>query len=293
MIRHQLERMEQFFSQAMVREVHASLECDQEVLDGLDERPDDVIVLDALPFNKEIRTIPRAVQNHPRVVYRFQAACSGAIRAAAIKLGWMNQSDRWRVPESSPIELQLLQDAKSLAQHQKEYDEKHKDIPGRVHRLDNGTVLDHIPDGMSRFFDDLLERHGLGNLHVIPSRNAPSPSISALKDIMFFPDTFLHQLCPALLQTFQLFAPDMVTNVFDKANDAFLKYRVGMPSRLVGTVRCTGGEDCIDNHRGEADVVSRFDTFGDSKNPSWRCGFCGEVSDNTAMRKRMAKHADD
>ncbi|HLC89738.1 MAG TPA: aspartate carbamoyltransferase regulatory subunit [Patescibacteria group bacterium] len=292
MIRCQRERLEQFLSPDRIQNLYASVVSDEAFLKGLEERPDNVVVLDALPFDQTMRTIPRDVQNHARVIYRLQAAMSGAIRAAGLKLGYLNWDKPWDFPKSSEIELQPVEPPKSLEEHQREYDENHTGIPGSVHRLGNGTVLDHIPAMMSRFFDDLLDRNRLRDLHVIPSRNAPSKKYGR-KDVMFFPDTFMHLECPELLMTFQLFAPDMTVNIFRGEESIFEKCKVGMPTQLVGTLRCTAGADCVDNHRGEADIVSRFNIFGDKSKPVCRCGYCGNIADIEAMQRRLAKRADD
>jgi aspartate carbamoyltransferase regulatory subunit len=140
----------------------------------------------------------------------------------------------------------------------------------RVKPINNGTVIDHIESGQAL---NVLKILGIGSHSktvVSLLMNVPSGAMGA-KDVVKVEG---RELDPEEVDTIALISPGATINII-RNYEVAEKYRVGMPRKVVGIVRC-GNPNCISNSN--EPVSSKF--MVESADPVLlRCSYCEFVLD--------------
>jgi aspartate carbamoyltransferase regulatory subunit len=113
----------------------------------------------------------------------------------------------------------------------------------KVTPIKNGTVIDHIPNGMALKVLKVLGISGDVSSTVSVLMHVPSKKRSS-KDIVKVED---RELNPRELNMIALIAPEATINIIRNYNVAE-KHTVSLPDRVVGILRC-GNPSCITNSR--------------------------------------------
>ncbi|MFC7175550.1 aspartate carbamoyltransferase regulatory subunit [Halosegnis marinus] len=135
----------------------------------------------------------------------------------------------------------------------------------RVSKIENGTVIDHIPGGQALNVLAILDIDGSGGEEVSVGMNVPSNRLGR-KDVVKVED---RELSGAEVDVLSLIAPHATINIVrDYAVSE--KLRVSRPERVVGVLSCPNA-NCIST-AGEP-VDSTFDVLDDGV----RCGYCDTI----------------
>jgi len=143
----------------------------------------------------------------------------------------------------------------------------------RVSKIENGTVIDHIPGGQALNVLAILGIDGTDGEVVSIGMNVPSDRLGR-KDVVKVEDRELSQ---SELDVLSLVAPDATINII-REYDVTEKHRVDRPERVTGVLRCPN-RNCITTE-GEP-VDSEFEVLDDGI----RCVYC-----DTIIRDDIASH---
>jgi aspartate carbamoyltransferase regulatory subunit len=135
----------------------------------------------------------------------------------------------------------------------------------RVSKIQNGTVIDHIPGGQALRVLAILDIDGTGGETVSIAMNVPSKRVAA-KDIVKVEGRELSQ---DEVDVLSLIAPDATINII-RDYEVVDKRRVERPDRVVGVLRCPNS-NCITN-AGEP-VATKFTVLDDGL----RCEYCDTI----------------
>jgi aspartate carbamoyltransferase regulatory subunit len=114
----------------------------------------------------------------------------------------------------------------------------------KTQMLVNGTVIDHLPEGMGFHCLDILKKHLQGNETLIVFMNVPSNKLEK-KDMIKIQDFYLDDATSTYLS---LLAPQISINII-KDSKVVKKINPEIPTEIVGTVNCVNSR-CITNTEG-------------------------------------------
>ena len=137
----------------------------------------------------------------------------------------------------------------------------------RVRRIEHGTVIDHITAGQALNVLRILGVSGTTSAVVSVAMNVPSGAIGS-KDIVKVED---RELKEEEVDRISLIAPNATINII-RDFEVIEKYRVDLPEKLVGVVKCAN-PNCISNTN--EPVISRF--MVNKKPVELRCIYCDHV----------------
>lgn len=135
-----------------------------------------------------------------------------------------------------------------------------------VSAIQNGTVIDHIPAGVTFKVVQLLDLYEYKGAITIgsnlDSKTLGKKGIIKVSD-KYFPDEVFSRLA--------VIAPDVTINII-KDYKIIDKKHVRFPKQIVGVVKCTNPK-CITNHE---PVLTKMEVF-DPQTQSLRCLYCERV----------------
>ncbi|TAN47218.1 MAG: aspartate carbamoyltransferase regulatory subunit [Candidatus Methanoperedens sp.] len=137
----------------------------------------------------------------------------------------------------------------------------------RVRRIEHGTVIDHITAGQALNVLRILGVSGTTSAVVSVAMNVPSGAIGS-KDIVKVEDRELEE---EEVDRISLIAPNATINII-RDYEVIEKYRVELPERLEGVVKCSN-PNCISNTN--EPVISKF--LVNKKPVELRCIYCDHV----------------
>ncbi len=137
----------------------------------------------------------------------------------------------------------------------------------RVRRIEHGTVIDHITAGQALNVLRILGVSGTTSAVVSVAMNVPSGAIGS-KDIVKVEDRELEE---EEVDRISLIAPNATINII-RDFEVIEKYRVDLPERLEGVVKCSN-PNCISNTN--EPVRSKF--LVNKKPVELRCIYCDHV----------------
>ena len=135
----------------------------------------------------------------------------------------------------------------------------------RVSKIENGTVIDHIPGGQALNVLAILGIDGYGGEVVSVGMNVPSDRLSR-KDVVKVEDRELSQ---SEVDVLSLIAPAATINII-REYDVVEKHRVERPEEVSGVLQCPN-QHCITTE--DEPVDSQFDVLEDSV----RCVYCDTI----------------
>ncbi|MFB6118946.1 aspartate carbamoyltransferase regulatory subunit [Halosegnis sp.] len=135
----------------------------------------------------------------------------------------------------------------------------------RVSKIQNGTVIDHIPGGQALNVLAIVGIDGSGGEEVSVGMNVPSDRLGR-KDIVKVED---RELSAEEVDVLSLIAPRATINIV-REYDVTEKLRVSRPERVVGVLSCPNA-NCITT-AGEP-VESAFEVLSDGV----RCSYCDTI----------------
>ncbi len=145
----------------------------------------------------------------------------------------------------------------------------------RVRRIKHGTVIDHITAGQALNVLRILGISGKTRSVVSVAMNVPS-NVLGMKDIVKVEDRELEE---EEVDRISLIAPNATINII-RDFEVIEKYRVSLPERIEGVVRCAN-PNCISNTN--EPVVSKFTV--NKKPVILRCVYC-----DTIISEGIAEH---
>lgn len=143
----------------------------------------------------------------------------------------------------------------------------------RVSKIENGTVIDHVPGGQALKVLAILGIDGSGGDTVSVGMNIPSEKLGQ-KDIVKVEGRELSQ---NEVDVISLIAPDASINII-REFDVVEKSRVDRPTTVTDVITCPN-RNCITVQN--EPVVSTFDVLDDGV----RCIYC-----DTIVRDDLAEH---
>ena len=138
-----------------------------------------------------------------------------------------------------------------------------------VEKIENGTVIDHIPAGMGLKVMAILKIGA--NSKVALLMNVPSRS-SGQKDIVKISDRVLDE---QEVNRIALAAPNATLNII-KNGAVFEKSKVRLPKEFRGVAKCPN-PNCVSNHES---IEARFTQGPKGKN--W-CAYCEMLFDSSEL----------
>jgi len=138
----------------------------------------------------------------------------------------------------------------------------------RVSKIENGTVIDHIPGGQALNVLAILGIDGMGGEVVSIGMNVPSDRLGH-KDVVKVEDRELSQ---SEVDVLSLIAPAATINII-RGYDVIEKSRVERPDRVSGILQCSN-TNCIT--AGEEPVDPTFEVLDDGV----RCIYCDTIIRN-------------
>ena len=135
----------------------------------------------------------------------------------------------------------------------------------RVSKIQNGTVIDHIPGGQALNVLAILGIDGYGGEVVSVGMNVPSDRLGR-KDVVKVEDRELSQ---SEVDVLSLIAPAATINII-RDYDVVEKHRVERPDEVSGVLQCPN-QHCITTE--DEPVDSRFEVLNDSV----RCVYCDTI----------------
>ena len=135
----------------------------------------------------------------------------------------------------------------------------------RVSKIENGTVIDHVPGGQALNVLAIVGIDGSGGEQVSVGMNVPSDRLGR-KDVVKVED---RELSPEEVDVLSLIAPRATINIV-RDYEVSEKLRVSRPERVVGVLSCPNA-NCITTE-GEP-VESSFEVLSDGV----RCGYCDTI----------------
>jgi aspartate carbamoyltransferase regulatory subunit len=146
----------------------------------------------------------------------------------------------------------------------------------RVSKIEDGTVIDHVPGGTALHVLAILGIEGHGGDVVSIGMNVPSDRLGR-KDVVKVEDRELSQ---SEVDVLSLIAPAATINII-RDYDVAEKHRVERPDNVTGVLECANPH-CIT--RADEPVVPTFDVLDDSV----RCVYCDEIiRDDIAAQIRV------
>ncbi len=137
----------------------------------------------------------------------------------------------------------------------------------RVRRIEHGTVIDHITAGQALNVLRILGVSGTTSAVVSVAMNVPSGAIGS-KDIVKVEG---RELKEEEVDRISLIAPNATINII-RDFEVIEKYRVDLPERLDGLVKCSN-PNCISNTN--EPLISKF--LVNKKPVELRCFYCDHV----------------
>ena len=137
----------------------------------------------------------------------------------------------------------------------------------RVRPIEKGTVIDHITAGQALNVLRILGISGTTTAVVSAAMNVPS-GVMGHKDIVKVEDRELEE---EEVDRISLIAPGATINII-RDFEVIEKYRVDLPERLEGVVKCSN-PNCISNTN--EPVISKFAV--NKKPVELRCIYCDHV----------------
>jgi aspartate carbamoyltransferase regulatory subunit len=138
----------------------------------------------------------------------------------------------------------------------------------RVSKIENGTVIDHVPGGQALNVLAILGIDGRGGEVVSVGMNVPSERLGQ-KDIVKIEGRELSQ---AEVDVLSLIAPEATINIV-RAFEVMEKHPVTRPETVRGVLSCPNA-NCITTEN--EPVESRFDVL----DAGVRCMYCGTIIDD-------------
>ena len=135
----------------------------------------------------------------------------------------------------------------------------------RVSKIENGTVIDHVPGGQALNVLAIVGIDGSGGEQVSVGMNVPSDRLGR-KDVVKIED---RELSPEEVDVLSLIAPRATINIV-REYEVSEKLRVSRPERVVGVLLCPNA-NCITTE--EEPVESSFEVLSDGV----RCGYCDTI----------------
>ena len=135
----------------------------------------------------------------------------------------------------------------------------------RVSKIENGTVIDHVPGGQALNVLAIVGIDGSGGEQVSVGMNVPSDRL-ARKDVVKIED---RELSPEEVDVLSLIAPRATINIV-REYEVSEKLRVSRPERVVGVLSCPNA-NCITTEN--EPVESSFEVLSDGV----RCGYCDTI----------------
>jgi len=135
----------------------------------------------------------------------------------------------------------------------------------RVSKIEQGTVIDHVPGGQALNVLTILGIDGTAGATVSVGMNVPSDRLGR-KDVVKVEGREINQ---DELDVISLIAPDATINII-REYDVVEKHRVEPPQEVRGVLSCPNAE-CVTT-AGEP-VDSRFAVMDDGV----RCEYCGTI----------------
>ena len=135
----------------------------------------------------------------------------------------------------------------------------------RVSKIENGTVIDHVPGGQALNVLAIVGIDGSGGEQVSVGMNVPSDRLGR-KDVVKIED---RELSPEEVDVLSLIAPRATINIV-REYEVSEKLRVSRPERVVGVLSCSNA-NCITTE--EEPVESSFEVLSDGV----RCGYCDTI----------------
>ena len=145
----------------------------------------------------------------------------------------------------------------------------------RVSKIEDGTVIDHVPGGQALNVLAILGIDGTRGESVSVGMNVSSNRLGK-KDIVKVEDRELSQ---DEVDVLSLIAPEATINIV-RDYEVVEKLRVERPELVKGVLRCPN-RNCITN--ADEPVASRFDVVDSGV----RCSYC-----STIIREDIADHID-
>ena len=145
----------------------------------------------------------------------------------------------------------------------------------RVSKIENGTVIDHVPGGQALNVLAILGIDGTGGEEVSIGMNVPSGQLGR-KDVVKVEGRELSQ---EEVDVLSLIAPRATINII-REFAVVEKLRVERPNRVTGVLSCPNA-NCITT--GDEPVQSTFDVLSDGV----RCAYC-----DTIVREAIAELID-
>jgi len=143
----------------------------------------------------------------------------------------------------------------------------------RVSKIENGTVIDHVPGGLALNVLAILGIDGTGGEVVSVGMNVPSDRLGR-KDVVKVEDRELSQ---SEVDVLSLIAPAATINIIRKF-DVVEKHRVERPSEVRGVLACSN-QHCITNE--DEPIDSHFEVLEEGV----RCVYC-----DTIIRDDLTAH---
>ena len=153
-----------------------------------------------------------------------------------------------------------------------------------VRKIQEGTVIDHIPAGRALDVLKILGLTGKEGYTIAVVMNVPSRKLGR-KDIVKVEGRFLS---PEEVDAIALIAPTATINIV-KGFSVVLKRRVEVPAVVEGLLRCPN-PNCVTNSPREP-LRPRFELI--SREPlRFRCSYCGdELSGEDIVKQLVSGHA--
>ena len=143
----------------------------------------------------------------------------------------------------------------------------------RVSKIENGTVIDHVPGGQALNVLAILGIDGTSGEEVSIGMNVPSDRLGR-KDIVKVEG---RELSPEEVDVLSLVAPAATIN-YIRDYEVLDKHRVERPESVTGVLECPNHE-CITT--ADEPIESQFEVLDDGV----RCVYC-----DTIVREDMAAH---
>lgn len=143
----------------------------------------------------------------------------------------------------------------------------------KVYRIENGTVIDHIPHWNAYQVIDILGMRGRPDL-VTVGFGLQSEKFGQ-KDLLKVEN---RELTQEEINRIALVAPNATINLVRGARIT-RKFQVRLPDEFVGLVRCSN-YGCITRHEA---VPPKFATLRREPPVAVRCHYCGQVSEGSEL----------
>lgn len=209
-----------------------------EVLNGFKK---DVLIMHPMPYVKEITP---QVRKDRRIIIDDQAWCGIPTRIFLLEEGYKNRKKTTLLP-TSECRLEILKEI-PLEEYLNER-KKRKGVNQYFIPINNGTVIDHIPQGLSIKMRNFLSGQGIlhsGVKHLI--EDVPSKTFG-YKDVIVLEDIFLAK---EVMIKISSLAPSVTFNIVK--DETFEKIKATTSPIITGMGKCPN-TNCITNHDPEAE----------------------------------------